>query len=681
MPPATSEVSGSPFEAFATRHFRALLVAAALLLPPIFFRAAATAPLSRIPCEVATPNCLNGDPLLVTSVLTRASRRWDRGDLSTQDDRVFAPYPDAWAMGEPFLLPALVGHPWARLLHAPAPGYNVPLYLACAAAVLSAGALFSRLSGPGLPALLGAILFAWGPARLNNLGVLSVLWAGLVPLVLAFGLDALDGRRRALPLFTASWLALGLGSLYGLLMGALVAAIVFTAAVLPVRERFRRLPAVTAAAAAAAVPLLLVYEPFFHLEKDFEAHVSRELMEGQSGELLSLFHAGAFNGPVGALLERFGPSFPGGTSALFPTFAVLFALGLLAALRPRASERLAAPPERHFWPWIVLAAASFLFAMGPTIHFAGRPIFPGPWALLSPLPVFRSMRGPFRWDQWWDLALAALFALALGRALSALTGRLRGAAASAVLALVVLDVWPRPVPAADVPSDAPFTTAIRALASDAIVAVHPYVREIATRGTWEQTLHGRRLLDSYQTFAPPVHHWLYARTATAPLAESIALYRELGASAVDIERSRLTSNDRVWLDAVLRVPEQHGVLQSVEAGSRVLLVMPLLTPILVDPLLVGNLAFRGGIATLAATPGRLVFRLRSASWPVTILAGGSSSKATLTWDLVGVGGLRVRLAPVPPSGAEVRAADGHPIGRTVSPDLRGEDGRPPPRRD
>jgi hypothetical protein len=656
--------SGGGVAALSARRFRVLLLLAACLLPPLYFRDAALAPRTRIPCEVTTPGCLNGDPLLVVSTMARAWNRWDRGDLALEDDRVFAPYPRAWALGEPFLLQALVGHPWARLSGAAAPGYNVPLFLACAFAVISAGALFSRLAGPGLPALLGAVLYAWGPARLNNLGVLSILWPGLVPLVVAFGLDVLDGRRRAVLPFAASWLALGLGSLYGLLMGGVLALILFPALALPVPARRKRLLALAGAAALATLPLFAIYRPFFFLERDFDARVPRELMEGQSGDLLSLLHAGAFTGPVGRFLDRFGPSFPGGSSALFPTLSVLFALGFLAALRLRLGAVAAKVPERRLWPWALLALACLLFALGPTIRLAGRPLVPGPWAFLWSLPVFRSMRGLFRWDQWWDLALAALFVLSLARVAAALRGRTRPAALLVATALVSLDVWPRRVPATELPPASPFTGAIRSLPEDAIVAVHPYTRETAMRGTWEETFHGRRLLDSYQGIAPPIHRWLYSLTARAPLLESLELYRELGASAVDVDRERIAPGSRAEFDAILAAPAQHGILGLVESGPRVLLLFSPRPPVLIDPMTATGLVFRKGLAGVPAPQGRLAFRLRRAAWPVTVSAAGAAAPARLTWELVGVGGLKARLDPVPPAGADVLSENGRLIGRT-----------------
>ncbi len=652
-----------PPDGFFARRFRVIVGIAALALPLLVFRGTVRAPASRIPCEVATPNCLNGDPLLVTSMMARAWSRFDRGNFDARDDRVFAPYPDAWAMGEPFLLPSLVGYPWARLSGTPAVGYNIALWVACAGSLASAGALFSRLAGPGLPALLGAVLFAWGPARMNNLGVLSILWAGFVPLVLVYGLDALEGRRHALPLFAAAWLVLGLGSLYGLLMGALVVALVLSLAAAPVPARRRRLAAAAGAAAVAALPLLLVYRPFFHLERDFDVHVTREVMEGQSADVLSLLHAGAFTGPVGTLLERFGPSFPGGSAALFPTFAALFALGLFTATRSTQPSHRGAP-ERRFGPWLALAAASLLFAFGPTIHIAGAGVAPGPWALLGPLPVFRSVRGLFRWDQWWDLAVTVLFVLALSRARDALSGTARRAALAAAAALVALDVWPRPVPAAGVPVAGPIAEAIRTLPENAIVAVHPYTRETATRGTFEQTLHGRRLLDSYQTFAPPIHRWLFARTASAPLAESIELYRELGASAVDVDVSRLDADGRAALAAILDDSRARDTVRATRDSSRVLLLVPPREPVLLDPASAAGLVFRNGLAIAAGRPGRLAFRLRRSVWPATIRSRAATVPATLTWDLVGAGGVRIRLTPSGPPGSDVRAADGRTIGRT-----------------
>ena len=134
---------------------------------------------------------------IATSVLGRAWSRFERGGPWNRDDRVFAPYPDSWGLSEGYLVEAIVGYPWARLTGSPAARYDVPYARACVFAFWSSGALFLRLAGPGWPALLGALLFAWSPGRLNSAGVLGVLWAGLVPLAIAFGLDVLSRGRGA----------------------------------------------------------------------------------------------------------------------------------------------------------------------------------------------------------------------------------------------------------------------------------------------------------------------------------------------------------------------------------------------------------------------------------------------------------------------------------------------------
>ena len=221
------------------------------------------------------------------------------------------------------------------------------------------------------------------------------------------------------------------------------------------------------------------------------------------------------------------------------------------------------------------------------------------------------------------------------------------------------------MPAASLPGPSPFQAELSALDPDAVVAVHPYRRETAARGTWEETLHGRRLLNSYQTFAPPIHRWLFARGGGAPLAESVALYRELGAAAVDVDRNRLDDAGRAELDALVSSPRGDAPIRVATAGSRVLLLLEPREPVLIDPLAVDGLVFRSGVAAVPGPPGRVAFRLRAASWPVTLRGPDGSLPGRLTWELFGVGRLRARIEPVPPPGREVVLSEtGRVVGRT-----------------
>ena len=213
-PPARSPLSLSP------RSFRALLLVFGFVAPLPFLADVARHPLELVPCGLPQRACQLGDSAIAASVLGRAWSRFERGEAWNRDDRVFAPYPDSWGLSEGYLAEAIVGYPWARATGSPAAGYNVVYALACMLAFWSSAALFLRLAGPGWPALLGAFLYAWSPGRLNGIAVLTVLWAGLVPLAIAFGLDVLRrGRWRDALLFGVTWFAVGMGSLYGLRHG------------------------------------------------------------------------------------------------------------------------------------------------------------------------------------------------------------------------------------------------------------------------------------------------------------------------------------------------------------------------------------------------------------------------------------------------------------------------------
>ena len=169
-----------------------------------------------MPCGLPQARCGYGDPVTATAVLGRAWWRWETGRPFNVDERVFPPYPNTWGLSDGYPLEAAVGWPFARLLGSAAAGYNVPFFLGCALATLGAGLLLSRLAGPGWPALLGALLFSWGPARLNNLGVLDTVWAGTVPLGLFFALRYFDAaKKRDALLWAAVWLALGLVLAHG----------------------------------------------------------------------------------------------------------------------------------------------------------------------------------------------------------------------------------------------------------------------------------------------------------------------------------------------------------------------------------------------------------------------------------------------------------------------------------
>lgn len=651
------------------RTFLALLALASLLGPLLVFRETVHDPLERIPCGRPVPNEQLGDPVIILSVMGRDWARWDAGDSSRRDDRVFAPYSDTSTLGEPWLLPAVVGYPWARLAGSPALGYDVPFFLASGVACFAAGLLLADLAGAGWAALFGALLFAWSPARLNNFGVIGTMWGGFVLLVFLFSLRFLRaGRPRDAALAGAALLATGLGSTYPLVMGSVAVAVVAATSARSVR----RLAALALALSVSLVPLAAYYAPYLRLARDFDAPVGLRSIEAHAADLLSLLHTGVFAGPLRDLLEALMPIFPEGASALFPTLTALFVLSVGAlplrrhprALRRPRSARNAA---RSLGPWLLLAGVSWVFALGPTIRLAGRPVATGPYALLAGLPGFSGMRGIHRWDQWFGLGIIVAAILVLGRLLRTLPARRGRLLLVGVVPLLALDLWTRPVPAQPVPLPSPFDADFRALPRDAIVAVWPFRRDTSERSWAEQLSHGRRVVNGFQTFPPPIHLWLDAFLSDKPFEAAFAAYSELGASAIEVDLAAAPPGSGERVGTLLTSGALPGVRAVKASRSRVLLLLEPKAPLLVDPRSIEGLRFEGDSAVVTRAEGRLLFRLGSERVEVVVETPAGPVPDVLRIPVAGANELTAQLSRSFPPGSVVRAVDGgREVGR-VSP--------------
>ncbi|MGZ5382219.1 MAG: hypothetical protein ACXWFQ_10170, partial [Thermoanaerobaculia bacterium] len=229
--------------------------------------------------------------------------------------------------------------------------------------------------------------------------------------------------------------------------------------------------------------------------------------------------------------------------------------------------------------------------------------------------------------------------------------------------LLAIDIWPRPFAASALPGPSPFQDILLSLDRDSIVAVYPFERKTSERAWVEQLFHGRRVLNGFQSFPTPIHLWLDGVSHTRPPAETLGIYRELGAAAIEVDLATLPPGRRQEaLDACTAICASGDVRQ-VERGDRILLLLPPRSPLLVDPFALRQVRFDGASAVIPGSQGRLVFRLRSAALPVRIQAGSVSTASVLRIPLVGAGGLPLRLDDVPPRGAHVfDAARGVEIG-------------------
>jgi len=622
----------------------------ALLLPLLVLHRTFLRPATNL--VAARPNAYPfDDPTTNATAMARAWDRFDRGDFSARDDRVFAPAPNAIALGEWYPLPSLVGYPFARLAGSVPLGVNVPYYLALVSFTVALYAFYARLAAPGLAALLGALLVTWGPSRMNTLGVLS-------PLATSFGLLALcaaldwqrSGRRSRLALFGAFVLLQGFTGLYGTALTALFGAVAFPLVAGAELRRPGRLGALAGTAAAAILPAALYHVDVFRLEADFGVVTDRATFEAHAADVLSILHGGIFGGPVRDLLEALVPGFPLGAAAFFPTLTVLAALGAWAlGARKLRGEGLRSPV-----PWVLVAGLFFVASLGPVIRVAGRPVSDGPYALARHLPVLRSLRGIHRFDQPYGIALGAAAVLAFQALRRRFPSRALPAAACA---LVALDSWPADVPTYRFPEPSPAAAAIRsALPADAIVAHYPMGREPATRAWVDQLAHGRRVVNGWFTFEPLPHRWAAKVQGAVDGVVGLAMLRDFGADVVVVDPSRLDPRRRAGLAALHAPDAALGLRARSRAGDLDLYWFGRSSPRVLTLESLQGLTFTGREARLAGAPGSLVLYFGPEALDVEVRSPGAGSADRLRVPPVQPAPFRVTLEKPVPAGSEVRDA-------------------------
>jgi hypothetical protein len=626
------------------------------VLPLAVFHRTALAPATNLVAALPSANPFD-DPTTNATAIARAWARWERGDLSTIDDRVFAPAPNALPCGEWFPLAAIVGYPFRTFFDSIPAGINAPYYFALIAFPVLLYAFYARLAGPGAIAAIAAFAVAYGPGRMNSLGVLNCVFTGFVFLAVLAARDwVAKGRARDLILFAAALVVQGLASLYGIAMGLVWAVPAFFLFAGRGAWRPRRTLPLAGAGVVAFGLLAIPYRPYFRIADELGIAPARGVFDQHAADILSLLHGGIFGGPVRDALERLVPGFPLGAAAFFPTLAFGFAIAAWAATDGR---RVRTP-----LPWLALAAALFVCSLGPTIHVAGRVVAPGPYRLVTGLPVFSSLRGIHRYDQWFDVALGAAAVLAL----DALSGLARAKAVRAAFAgLALLDAWPADVPSTLFPAASAYADRLGALPRDASVAVYPWNRPSSTQAWIDQLRHGRRVVNGWFTYAPATHAWAESVLPSLPVSGAFVLLRELGASVIAVDTRLLTPTQRAALAEP--GPGTFEALSVTEIPPFVLYRFEPKAPCLVDSAAPPPLVFRARTAGVGCRASRLVFRLGLEERPVVVRApGGAVSRASVRYPVASPSPMRITLSADAPPGASVEdARTGRAVGRVEPP--------------
>lgn len=422
--------------------------------------------------------------------------------------------------------------------------YNLALLLNLTLCGCTLFWLAHRLTGDARAAFVAGVIYLAWPFRvwqLDHPNLLAVEWLPVFFLFLI--LTIRDGRRRDAVLAGLFFALVGYTRWQQLIPAALMAAIYFITALpalwAPARRRiFTRL------VLAGAVAVVLLAPPAALLASEQGEPGSADLLRGDEEVMMSTdllaYLTPAETHPV---LKQFTlPLYERYYSDRAATRRTVAYLGAVAAVLGIAGI---AARKRESLPWLLMAVALILLALGPVLRVNGT-FFEVPtlYGLLEPLGVFRIMREPDRFNMFLALPVAVLAAYGLAALLSATrlrTARTKSLAAGALGALVVCEYLVGPAAMRDVSAMSGFFTQLAGARDRSAVLNLPLDPMDSKFYMLAQTVHHRAILDgkvarmparAYQYIdANPLLHALRANGEMQPALTDVS--RQLAALARD----------------------------------------------------------------------------------------------------------------------------------------------------
>ena len=453
-----------------------------------------------------------GDPLLNTWVLSWIAHQLPHAPARLFDANMFYPERNTLAYSELLLIPGIVVAPLFWLNVPPILIYNLVFLSGFALSGVGVALLVRRLTGHNGAAILGGIVFAFAPYRIDHYAHLQLQQTQFIPLALwAFHRLLDSGRVRdgvLLGAFVVGQLVTCL--YYGLFLIPYMAVVCGTMLIARRRVVPQRLAAIATAAVIVAVTTLPVARAYLTARKVVGERGVGEVAAGSATwrNYLAPSEDNALYGVV------FAP-FMDPERRLFPGF-VAVALAIVALWPPISAPRLA------YGVGLLLAFDLSLGLNGLLYRVLYEYVLP-----------FRALRIPARMGIMVSFSLAVLVGYAAARIAGWIRApRARVAALSVIGVLLLAEYASKPLTLWSAPRLPPQAYADIMRDAGGEEAATPVLFEFPT-GSLEDpvylyysTFHWQNLVNGYSGFSPPSYRSLWYAMQSFPDDGSMSAMRE-----------------------------------------------------------------------------------------------------------------------------------------------------------
>jgi hypothetical protein len=433
----------------------------------------------------------DGDPLLNAWALSWVANQLPRAPARLFDDNIFYPERRTLAFSETLLVPAALAAPLAWLGVGPLLVYNLVFMSGFIVSGAGVALLVRSLTGSAGAGLVGGIVFAFLPYRIDHYAHLQLQQTQCLPFALwAFHRLLGSGRLRdgaLFGLFTAGQMLSC--TYYGLFLVPYLAVVCGTLLVSERAMPRKRMAALAVAAAIALIAVIPVGRAYLGARKVVGERGRDEVMNG-SATWRSYLAPPEENALYGEILKPFMQP----ERRLFPGF-VAIALAIAAWL-PRSS-RVTRPARLGY-------TCGLLLAFDLSLGFNGF-VYRGLYDYVLP---FRGLRIPARMGIMTGFSLAVLAGYGADRVASSLRSPSWRRAALVVFGLLMLAEYAsKPLDLRRLSLTPPETYAdvIKDLGDGPTAAIFEFPSSLQDNPTYMyySTFHWQYLVNGYSGFFPP----------------------------------------------------------------------------------------------------------------------------------------------------------------------------------